>query len=819
MKQRSWVEALARLSFWVFSALTSLLGLLCWIPFTWTNFISARHYPAWVNIFLQLHGFGIAGVGLLAGFAFRKVWTGRIFALTLVIAGLLAQYQRWIFTWDSGESSRILAFAVWIPYLVWEMGLAWERPASPIVAPREQRAESLEKAAILAGLIVGIAYALPTFSTSGWNRAYAFAILEIVLLQIFPFLLVAAGMRGVHAFSALTARAYRVEMILLLCSGGSLLFWVLQGHVFEALDYRGLSALAYAAVFAAVGTFAYAREAVRIQDLTGEHRDDAQGMVLAPYLIFTRWGRFSRSMAIALVGVVTFAAPWVFERVLHGQDWNGLLESLSVLLVWVFCFVVLVKITSLQERSERRHSWIWPLMVLAISGGVYGIDGYADWAAPTVSAAHKVQRRWVDHNPSLRWLRSLFRSSNADAEFYAYLQSQTNISRDTLIVPKNITLGTPGTPLSTRPNIFIFVIDSLRPDYLGAYNPKVRFTPNLDAFARESWVFKQAFTVYGATGLSEPSIWSGAQLIHKQYIKPFAPMNSLEKLIEAEGYRRFITQDAILTELLKPSTSTDPLDAETTGNYLFCGTLKELTAKLPPHAQQDRPLFVYTQPQDVHVSVIQRNPGALTSSDPRFEGFYLPYASRIAAFDQCFGEFVGMLKAKGLYDNSLLILTADHGDSLGEGGRWGHAYTIYPEILRVPLVLRLPETLRAGQVAEVDSAAYLIDITPTLYSLLGWNMNTENPLFGRPLVASSQKILDSGALPERTAVSSYGPVYGVIEPQKNRLYIADAINYTSMTMPLQLDLEAHPTSSTSDQSKDYNARIRQHLDRLNAFYR
>ena len=52
-----------------------------------------------------------------------------------------------------------------------------------------------------------------------------------------------------------------------------------------------------------------------------------------------------------------------------------------------------------------------------------------------------------------------------------------------------------------RPNIFILIIDSMRPDYLGAYNPKVDFTPNLDAFARDSVALRNVFTQYAGTSL------------------------------------------------------------------------------------------------------------------------------------------------------------------------------------------------------------------------------------------------------------------------------------------------------------------------------
>ena len=66
----------------------------------------------------------------------------------------------------------------------------------------------------------------------------------------------------------------------------------------------------------------------------------------------------------------------------------------------------------------------------------------------------------------------------------------------------------------------------------------VTFTPAIDAFAAESTVFTHAFTRYGATGLSVPSIWVGGMVLHKQYVTPFAPMNTLHALLGRHGYRR-----------------------------------------------------------------------------------------------------------------------------------------------------------------------------------------------------------------------------------------------------------------------------------------
>src|SRR6202008_1203647 len=88
------------------------------------------------------------------------------------------------------------------------------------------------------------------------------------------------------------------------------------------------------------------------------------------------------------------------------------------------------------------------------------------------------------------------------------------------------------------PNIFLFVIDSMRPDYLGAYDPRrVNYTPNLDALAQDSVVFRNVYTQYAGTSLSEPAIWSGALLLHTHFPQPFARVNSLETLARADGYQ------------------------------------------------------------------------------------------------------------------------------------------------------------------------------------------------------------------------------------------------------------------------------------------
>src|SRR5260370_757493 len=229
-----------------------------------------------------------------------------------------------------------------------------------------------------------------------------------------------------------------------------------------------------------------------------------------------------------------------------------------------------------------------------------------------------------------------------------------------------------------------------------------------------------------------PSIWVGGMMVHKQYVTPFAPMNALQKLLETDGYHSFLTRDSILQTVVSPTPNLTELDQSIGGmNYDLCGSLDELQQRLATQPANHPPLFSYTQPQNIHISVINRQ-GSTSIDNANYRTFYAPYASRLRRMDGCFGKFVDTLKSRGLYDNSVVILTADHGDSLGEQGRWGHAYTVYPEIMRVPLIVHLPAAL-SSLYSNPRSVAFSTDITPSLYYLLGHKPGAIDPMFGRPL--------------------------------------------------------------------------------------
>lgn len=810
MMWRSSLEGIARLSFWTYCVLTSLYALLCSISFTWTNFIEAHHLPEWMVLFLKIHGILLMATGGLAGLSLRNRRVGMGVTGVIAVVGIGMHLNAWILSWGNDARSLWIANLIWIPYVLWEALLSREAPPLEFSAAESLAAEEtpLEVVSVMTGLMLWLIYGLTFTSSAAKDSVYLVAQAWSAVSHVLIFLVLALGLRIVRGVARWTSNPSRTETGLLLAILGVGLWTLMRYLVLDSLDFRGAAAWVYAGAFALATSVALGRESVRLFVKRGRTFSTACDFVLAP------WSRFG-IFGLVMAGVM----PWVGHRLIAGQDWNRLIESLLVLVVWVVVWATLSESRRGQLLARVSPApWAIPVLVgLILVSGLWW-DAKSVWAATHATRVHQLLHAWGEEDLSLKMIRRMFRRATDEGAFYAYLQSQTNLSRGVRVEPTEIVMGVRKDAPAFKPAIFIFVIDSLRPDYLGAYNSRVTFTPQLDAFARDSVVYTNAFTVFGATGLSEPSIWAGAHLLHKQYVKPFAPMNTLEKLIEAEGYDRYITQDSILSEILKPTTVTHPLDQDTSGNYYLNVTLKELTQKLKTRTPASAPVFVYTQPQDIHISVIQRDTSA-PPKESQYEGFHSPYASRIAAFDAEFGQFIEELKKLGLYEESVIVFTADHGDSLGEGGRWGHAYTIYPEILRVPLIMHVPSTIRQTLVTDPEAPAYLIDISPTLYSFLGWNVVTDNPLLGRPLWAKDRATLATYQLPERMAVSSYGPVYGILDQKAKELYIADAVNYVSYRMALRNPSTASPVPATAAQSLDYNARIKSHLDALNAYYR
>ena len=285
-----------------------------------------------------------------------------------------------------------------------------------------------------------------------------------------------------------------------------------------------------------------------------------------------RWS--TRSIATAIAWLTTAAgAIWLVERQAAQSDWNFVIGKSVAMASWLIALAAALRMPTIRTPRSGVVPFVACLVLLGLNAAVSRVGGVPAQAADL----------WRAHDASARLITDALSPPAAvsDIGLVDFLQLHTNIPRSTPVAPVTIELATlAGAPAAVRPHIFIFVVDSLRRDYLSPYNRQVTFTPALERFARESVVFDRAFTRYGATGLSVPSLWVGGLVLHKQYVTPFAPMNTLAKLLEHEQYAQWISMDNILDVILPPSARREPLDADVqVADFRLCRTLGEIRGR------------------------------------------------------------------------------------------------------------------------------------------------------------------------------------------------------------------------------------------------
>jgi arylsulfatase A-like enzyme len=499
-------------------------------------------------------------------------------------------------------------------------------------------------------------------------------------------------------------------------------------------------------------------------------------------------------------------------------DWNGVISAVSV--VVAVALLLCACLTAFPGRQiQYGPALLASIAVLdaAILGGYalvqFGISsGQFSWLDQPLIEKQQA------YDPSLLALQTLFTpavNDSNDQSFYQFLNQHANIQAP-IVAPEIELTDHWGTSPGPKPNIFLFVIDALRRDYLSVYNPKVSFTPSIEAFAKESVVFQDAETLYGGSALAEPAIWTGVREIHKHYPEPLPRMNALSKMLKADGYHSYIAYDFI-TERLVPHTP------EVTGlrsDYKiwqekeFGPVLSELEQRLVKRTDRDRPVFAYSQPVNVHSLVVGQFHEIYHQQSA---GFYNDYVVALENVDQEFGEFIEFLKRQGLYENSIVILTADHGESLGEWGRWGHI-SIAPEIMQIPLIIHVPERLKSKLIFDPNQPAFLEDITPSLYYLAGHTSLQSGEMYGRSLFRTKPAEQPHQQPDHYLLMSSYLPVFGILSGDQKHLFIVDATIERTYYYDLEHDPSASENKVTAHVKAKYEQLIRQDLEKLDNFY-
>ena len=289
------------------------------------------------------------------------------------------------------------------------------------------------------------------------------------------------------------------------------------------------------------------------------------------------------------------------------------------------------------------------------------------------------------------------------------------------------------------PNIIIYLVDTLRPDRLGAYGYDRPTSPHLDRFAEHAYLFE--YTV-GQAPWTRPSV---ASIFTGMTPTGHGTTGRKEKLHE---------QIPTLTEILSHSgyaTAAVFSNPNVSANFGFDRGFDKV-AKAQPSANDatrqaiawleeldgDRPLLLYIHTSEPHqpylpsepyrqqlapdtqeiVEIFERNPRRQiwkpTASNLR--QLNALYDAEIAENDAGFGQLLETIKSSGLWDSSVIVYVSDHGEEFYEHKRWGHGRAMVFEQLNVALVIRLPGQ-RQG--ARIPTPAQHADILPTLLELLG----------------------------------------------------------------------------------------------------
>jgi arylsulfatase A-like enzyme len=335
------------------------------------------------------------------------------------------------------------------------------------------------------------------------------------------------------------------------------------------------------------------------------------------------------------------------------------------------------------------------------------------------------------------------------------------------------------TSASQRPNVIIYLIDTLRADHLGCYGYDKPVSPSIDRFAADAVQFDRTMAQTSWTRTAVASIFTGmVPTSHGVIDRKDGLVEEAETLAEVLRGVGYDTASFVATGHVSPrwgmAQGFETFSLEKKNDM---GLRYALSNGLNPpvirwlERDRDRPFFLYVHTLDPHspyaptreaaakfaagvtrpklspetearldkmaadlaeatgkpapvdvgsqVWVQALKKGIVESTPKMLEDLIALYDAEVYHNDIYFGELLDYLRESGLYDNTLIVFVADHGEEFLDHGDWTHGHTLYREQLQVPLIMRFPEDPSSPRGRTVDGLARQIDIAPTVADYLG----------------------------------------------------------------------------------------------------
>ncbi len=271
-------------------------------------------------------------------------------------------------------------------------------------------------------------------------------------------------------------------------------------------------------------------------------------------------------------------------------------------------------------------------------------------------------------------------------------------------------------------HVLLISIDTCRADYLSCYGYHRQTTPNIDKLADHAVLFENVISPVPITLPSHSSMLTGTipayHGVHNNSDYKLGESNvTLAEILTERGY----ATGAIISAYVLDSqygldqgfeTYNDRFEQPVKNLLYFSERRGAETSRFAVEwleKHKDKKAFLFLHYFDPHIKYTPPEPFASEFADNL-------YAGEIAYTDHCIGQVLEKLKELGLYDSTLIIVTGDHGEMLGEHGEDDHTYFIYQSAIKVPLIFKLPGRTQPQKIKHLVG---LIDIMPTVCSLLG----------------------------------------------------------------------------------------------------
>ncbi len=334
-------------------------------------------------------------------------------------------------------------------------------------------------------------------------------------------------------------------------------------------------------------------------------------------------------------------------------------------------------------------------------------------------------------------------------------------------------------------NVVFILVDALRADHVGVYGHTGGATPHIDALAERALVYTNAYSVSTWTVPSVASLFTGTLPIVHRIERPPSGESAFAVLPDAyvlasevlagEGYRTgMVTTIGWVSPNANYDQGVDEFIRTERSDWILMQRAMEFITR-----HRDGRFHLYLHFIDMHdyydpAKILLRKerldpkspllrleglgpdaayrmlggelerPGALSQVD--IEALVAAYDRGVRETDAHIGRLVGHLKSEGLLDDTLIVVTSDHGEQFMEHGTLTHAgEDFYNEVLHIPLIIAGPG--RFDRRETITAPVSTIDVFPTLFALLGIETPRlfqgeavlENTYDGRPVLATSGK--------------------------------------------------------------------------------